>query len=408
MAPTMSRSSTLTEASSAELLLHVFGGEIDLNNDAVHDKFREAIESDAVKNKTLVAIQDLNHTVRDIIQAFRRIRRDLQSFDKKAFRGHDDTVLQLSPEWDKLHEAFHEILDTSRDNATEAAAFMRQFTKTMLQDVDESEYPALKEELANFITMLEDKEEKANKAKKEFRELADDVHLFVAKIDEALQDAEEPIHRELNRTKLRIGDLHVRLREISEESTKMAIACVTSFATAALGVGAAIVTLSPEAFALAVRTFKRNVRTPKTSAVALVHSGSKLSTLLHEKKDVKQELKKCSKEAEHLSKRMGALHGYKISLESTKSDVEMLSSQISTFVNIWQSLKQDLHSFNEQLGYAAKPNIKINKFFPKKVANTRGLYTTLILLLEEYAKGSVDVEDEETLCDSDGVKKVEI
>lgn len=36
------------------------------------------------------------------------------------------------------------------------------------------------------------------------------------------------------------------------QTTKMATACIASFATAALGVGLAIVTLSPEAFVLAI------------------------------------------------------------------------------------------------------------------------------------------------------------
>ncbi len=39
--------------------------------------------------------------------------------------------------------------------------------------------------------------------------------------------------------------------------------------------------------------------------------------------------------------------------------------------------------------------------FQKKIASTRGLYNTLIFLLEQYAKGSADKEDEETLCDWD-------
>ncbi|RDX40859.1 hypothetical protein OH76DRAFT_1489922 [Lentinus brumalis] len=78
-----------------------------------------------------------------------------------------------------------------------------------------------------------------------------------------------------------------------------------------------------------------------------------------------------------------------------------LSSKITTFDYIWQSLKTDLHSFNEQRGHTVNPKLKITKLFQKKIASTRGLYNTLIFLLEQYAKGSADKEDEETLRDSD-------
>ena len=69
-------------------------------------------------------------------------------------------------------------------------------------------------------------------------------------------------------------------------------------------------------------------------------SGSKLSDLVREKKSVKEELKKCTQEAEDLGKQLSALHGYKELLEGRKRDIEMLSSQIHTLVSIWQSVSQ--------------------------------------------------------------------
>ena len=64
--------------------------------------------------------------------------------------------------------------------------------------------------------MLAEKEDNAKKAKKEFREIADDVHLFSGKIDETievLEATEEHIIAKLNETKLHIGGLHIRLQE---------------------------------------------------------------------------------------------------------------------------------------------------------------------------------------------------
>ncbi|RPD60420.1 hypothetical protein L227DRAFT_102224 [Lentinus tigrinus ALCF2SS1-6] len=380
MAATISRSSTFTERYEKDLHAAV-GGKIDLHSEPIYTGFKKAIESDTVQNATRSAIEDLNSTVKDIRKAFRKIRQDLQRFDKERFEDKNGAVLQLSPEWDELHEHFLEILDISRENAIEAAAFMQQYTNTMLQDVKESDYPALKEELSNFAV----KEEKAGTAKTEFSKLADNVYLFSTKIDLVLEDADTNIKEQIHKAQHRIADLHVRLKRISEKTTQLATACIASFATAALGVGLAIVTLSPEAFVLAI-----------TSTIAFGKSASGLSNLMHEKKGAKADLEDSSKEILQLIERQDTLAQIKTSVEQTKLDIKQLSSQINTFVNIWNA--HDLHSFNEQLDYAVNPDVQINKFFPKKIANTRELYKTLIGLLEEYAKGSVDREDEETLC----------
>ncbi|RPD70947.1 hypothetical protein L226DRAFT_574392 [Lentinus tigrinus ALCF2SS1-7] len=397
MAATISRSSTFTERYEKDLHAAV-GGKIDLHSEPIYTGFKKAIESDTVQNATRSAIEDLNSTVKDIRKAFRKIRQDLQRFDKERFEDKNGAVLQLSPEWDELHEHFLEILDISRENAIEAAAFMQQYTNTMLQDVKESDYPALKEELSNFAVMLSKKEEKAGTAKTEFSKLADNVYLFSTKIDLVLEDADTNIKEQIHKAQHRIADLHVRLKRISEKTTQLATACIASFATAALGVGLAIVTLSPEAFVLAIRISTRNARISKTSTIAFGKSASGLSNLMHEKKGAKADLEDSSKEILQLIERQDTLAQIKTSVEQTKLDIKQLSSQINTFVNIWNALKHDLHSFNEQLDYAVNPDVQINKFFPKKIANTRELYKTLIGLLEEYAKGSVDREDEETLC----------
>ncbi|KAI0715873.1 hypothetical protein C8T65DRAFT_828476 [Cerioporus squamosus] len=389
MASIPSRTSTLTE-SAAELIEKALGGKIDLQSEAIQDKFKEAIQSRAVQDTTVHAIKELNSTVHCIRQDFRRIRQDLQSFDNAGYRGKDGDVLQLSPEWDKMHEHFHEILDTSRDNATEAAAFMRQFTVAMLQDVDECDYATLRDELANFTMTLAKKEQNARKAKKDFSQLADDVYLFANRIDLVIEEADAHIREEIHATQHRIADLHVRLEQVSSDTNKMAAACLASLATTALGVGLVIMTLSPDAFVLAI-----------TSAAALGHATSQLVKLRREKKDIKQELKTCTENMMQLTDRQDTLCRYKASLAGTQSDIKELSSKISTFANIWQSLKADLHSFNEQLGQSVNPNARITKIFQKKIASTRELYNTLIFLLEQYAKGSVDKEDEKTLCDSD-------
>ncbi len=101
MASLPSRSSTFTD-STAELIDKALGGKIDLQSEAIHDKFTEAIQSKAVQDTTVRAIEDLNITLQSIKQAFRKVREDLQRFDNEGYCGKNGIVLQLSPEWDEL------------------------------------------------------------------------------------------------------------------------------------------------------------------------------------------------------------------------------------------------------------------------------------------------------------------
>ena len=79
-------------------------------------------------------------------------------------------------------------------------------------------------------------------------------------------------------------------------------------------------------------------RTSKTSVVALCHSSSELAKLVREKKDVKAELEKSAKSLLQLMDRQDDLTQYRKSVEQTKIDIKELSSQITTFVNIWNSV----------------------------------------------------------------------
>ncbi|RDX40860.1 hypothetical protein OH76DRAFT_1476026 [Lentinus brumalis] len=346
------------------------------------------MQSKAVHDTTVRTIEDLNSTIRSIRQAFHKVREDLQRFDNEGHRGENGVMLQLSPEWDTLQGHLHQILDTSRDNAAEAAAYMRQFTVSMLEDVDESDYATLKDEISIFkALMLAETKLMDRKATKGFSQLVDDVYLFANRIDLVVEDEDVHIKDTLHAAQHRISDLHFSLEQISSDTTKMAAECLASFATTALGVGLAVVTLSPDAFVLAI-----------TSAVASGHSNSQLIKLRHSEKYVKQELKTCSKEIMRLMDQDDTLCHYKVSLIRTPwSDMKELSSKITTFDYIWQSLKTDIFSLKKQVS----PKLNTTKLFQKKIASTRELYNTLIFLLEQYARGSVDKEGEETLSESD-------
>ncbi|TFK88638.1 hypothetical protein K466DRAFT_65397 [Polyporus arcularius HHB13444] len=265
---------------------------------------------------------------------------------------------------------------------------MRQFTVAMLEDVDECDYATMKEELEAFTIILSEREQDARKATKHFSQLADDIYLFASRIDLVHEDADVHTKETLHAAKHRMADLHVGLEQISSDTNKMAAACLASFrAPAILGVGVAVVTLSPDTFVRAIM-----------SAATLGHpsSSSQFVKMRHRKNDLTTEMKTCSKEIMQLMDQADMLGHYKALLIRMQSELKEHSSKIDIFVNIWRSLKMDLYSFEEQLRHTVSSKSKITKLFQMKIASSRELYTTLTFSFQQYAKGFIDKEDEET------------
>lgn len=63
--------------------------------------------------------------------------------------------------------------------------------------------------------------------------------------------------------------------------------------------------------------------------------------MLGEKKDVKNELNKHTQLAVDQGKQLNYLNRYKESMENAGLEVKMLSTQLNTLINIWQSVSTD-------------------------------------------------------------------
>ncbi|KAI0687471.1 hypothetical protein C8Q76DRAFT_686128 [Earliella scabrosa] len=345
--------------------------------------FLKVIASPEVKDKTELAIKTLNQTVRDIRQAFWQITEDIQRFDDKQITNVDGIRIQLRPRWRELYERFNRIISASHDNAIEAAAFMKQYSVTILEDVSESDFPDLKVELQNFLKILEVKDKMAAQTRDDFATLADDVRHFAIDINQFLFKVEDEVAAELEGIEKRMKALKIRLGEIGNRIKDVAKACLLSFATGATAIGFAIFALSPDTIILAV-----------TSTVAAIKSGGELIRLIKEQHRARDELRRLDQSRNDALDQQLAVHEHVRTLTAVNTDSQEIAMKIDTIVNIWQSLKADIHDFKEQLEHSAHPDVKITKFFLRKIAATRVLYQRLAYLLEEYAKGSEGISTE--------------
>ena len=70
----------------------------------IYDGFLQVITSKEVQDKTTAAIRSLNHTVRDIRQAFRKVNADIREFDELGLVDRNGNLLQLRPRWQILYD----------------------------------------------------------------------------------------------------------------------------------------------------------------------------------------------------------------------------------------------------------------------------------------------------------------
>ncbi|KAI0659411.1 hypothetical protein C8Q70DRAFT_140048 [Cubamyces menziesii] len=347
----------------------------DADFNAVSERFSDAFHNPEVQDQIVKDIHELTNTIKDIKEAFRRIGESLVEFDNAVFLDVDGDHLQLGRPWRAYQTRFQEILDRSFDNASSAAAFLNQYSRAILTDVDQASYKELQTELQAFVKKLEAKAADALQTKNDFTRLADDLRLFSQVIEEALKKAGARIDYELIAAKARLRNLQSQLEEVQHKLKHVGMACVSTLTVGAVSAGFVIFTLSPIAMIAVVG-----------SAIGSAITGIKYLQAKREAARLQEEIKEYNELISQLLEREKLLRKYLERLETTKQEIAGLASQVDAISGIWQHLRSDMIQLQEQLALATDPEMPITGRFMKKIAATRELYTKLAMLLNMYAK----------------------
>ncbi|KAH9887219.1 hypothetical protein C8Q73DRAFT_256746 [Cubamyces lactineus] len=354
--------------------------------DTISEHFAEALRKPEVQEQTIKDIRELTKTVKEIKEAFRRIGEGFVEFDGAKFLDNDNNLLQLGGQWREYQTRFQDILDRSFDNASRAAAFMHQYSKAILTDVDQSCYGDLQIELQAFVKKLESKAAEALQTKNEFTRLADDLRLFAQTVEEAVKKAGARLDNDLTAARAHLHNLQAQLEEVYHKMKNMGIACVASLAVGAVAAGVAIITLSPVAMFFAV-----------TSVISALTTGIKYAEAKKEATRIEGEIQECNRKIAELMAKEQLLKKYQEGLEATKKEITGLAGKVDTIANIWQYLRSDMIQLSEQLALATDPDMPVTKRFLRKVAATRELYMKLATLLDMYAKSRPEDDKPEVM-----------
>ncbi|CAJ0752436.1 13070_t:CDS:2 [Entrophospora sp. SA101] len=128
-------------------------------------------------------IEAVTREARTIDEFFDSIYNDLISIDQKSKQ-------KFASKWKVLKDTWREILQESRDEASRLVIFMQNFAKVVrpsLQDID-IPIQVILSILESYIKMAESYRSKAEKVRKKFYDLSDDIKIFLASYDRIGED----------------------------------------------------------------------------------------------------------------------------------------------------------------------------------------------------------------------------
>ncbi|KAF7333778.1 hypothetical protein MVEN_02334600 [Mycena venus] len=315
----------------------------------------------------------LARTIYNIRTGFMVVAGTLVSFDAKNFKDKDGNVLSLGREWSLLFKEFNTTLQFSLDQVTDAVVMMKSVTAA-LGDVTENDGIDLALKLNHFMKRLEVEEASALETKMKFQTLADNVILFNAKVDVALDKAAEAkIKTDLDSARTRLADLTKELEVCNQRLNVGAKEIISAVAVGASHAAMAVFTLD----------FFGMSGPWNSVAGGIAHEHAK------KKAECEHNITLINQEINDLLARDSGLGTFRTTLaESTKvaASVASISSQILSIVDIWKTINLDLHSLDQALSAQLKDNPVITKCFLAKLSVAKEIYGHLILLLETYVE----------------------
>ncbi|KAI9062237.1 hypothetical protein FKP32DRAFT_1677561 [Trametes sanguinea] len=325
-------------------------------------------------DKAIEDIRELSKIAQEIKQAFTEIGCHFVAFDNANFRDNDNRVLKLGGQWRIYQIRFQTILDKSFDNASAASAFMQQYSKTVMTDVGQTSYAALRDEIQVFVKRLETKAADALCTKNEFTQLANDVRILAKLVGESLRQVDSRVMSDLKTTRQELDLLRTKLYNVDEQMKLMTLASVKVAAPGGLFAGAAVFSLSPS--------------TLSDFMTSIIRGSDQFKQLERHYELIQKEITVREEKLASLAAQEHLIAKYQSPLDQTTQSIDTLARKVEVIVGIWQYLRSDMIILQQELALASDPDMPITSFFLKKIRATRELYAKLATLLEMYAKGS--------------------
>ncbi|KAJ8455792.1 hypothetical protein ONZ51_g12337 [Trametes cubensis] len=382
LSPAASAVSSTTTLSSAELE-HRAQLQRKLDGSAKrHERFATALQNLDPTSEVL----SLKERIQDIQVGFRDLSISLGHLDNKLNRRKFKFLRHigskgLRPRWDPFQEAsaqFKTLLNQSQLIAMDTAVVLKQnlhiFTDEHVQDA--KKVGALKQEIENFMTIIEWNMHRTSKICEKLSRLSDDIRLVGQEIGEKVERAQQ--HNEdlsvgLAEAHYQLQNLGIGLQSITEELSDSSPACnIPSLTTGG----------TPSGLSSVNSNFSRTA----VGSILDVLPQSVLSAANKwtEAARLRMQIQGTREKISDLRNIHGAVNDFMALLQDTNSQIANLALNIGALSNIWRYIKSDMVELRSLLGTVVGG--RYTELLLHKLTITRKVYEKLVVALEEYSK----------------------
>ncbi|KAH8078429.1 hypothetical protein BXZ70DRAFT_961750 [Cristinia sonorae] len=351
--------------------------------DVAHQAISEEVAKPDTQDKLLKEVNDLNDSVIKVDQAFERVRVGLGQVDNNNYTDPNGLLVpKFQPTWVGFQKKWTSLLWGSRDTATGTQAYINDFIKTIIPEVEniktDADLANARRNLNNFINrrdpfghQLNSQEtiDLAQQHSQEFTDLRREMEAFRNTFDNFAKDREVQLSRDITQKQEEIETLKLEIKKCQTVVMAMGIALgVTVIVTGAGAIGsmAALGPLGPF-FALGALI---------VGAIAAITELGVLIAYVKQLNGHKAALDAAQAQLLQLQAQLQHLHELQAILQGQKEDITYIAGRLDRFASVWGTVRHDAQLINEGL-HAAVGDEGSKRAFMRRVALVKDAYSHL-------------------------------
>lgn len=355
--------------------------------------------------KLLEEVKALGDAALKVDQTFVKVSGQLADVDNNSYNDKNGKPIpKLQPQWDAFHRRYIQVLWSSRDVATDTAAYLKDFYTSYLPAIEEAielmstqtseaRLQTIKDLQPDFDEFLKKQNPATAQSNRpapagtdplsvsqvqsqDFLDLKNQIEAFKNTFGTFAADASTELEQKLKTVDATISRLNLEIAGYEAVIKGLAIAMGATALVAGAGALGALFAFGPLGPAVALGVLI-------VGAVAMVGQLSALIVFLVKRDATEDELAAAKAEKADIEKQLATLRALKSKLETQTADITYITGRLDQFANIWSLVASDARECNTYLKNASEAKGYV--FLKSRTALLKSSYASLYAGLKEYA-----------------------
>jgi len=355
--------------------------------------------------KLLEEVKALGDAALKVDQTFVKVSSQLGEVDKNEYKDKNGKPIpKLKPQWDGFHDRYTHVLWSSRDVATDTAAYIMDFYTSYLPAIDEAieimktqttaereqTIKDLQPDFDEFLKKQNPATAQSNRPppagtdplsvsqvqSQDFLTLKNDIEAFHGTFATFAEDTSAELNQKLKTVDATISRLKLEIAGYETVIKGLAIAMGATALVAGAGALGALFAFGPLGPAVALGVLI-------VGALAIIAELSALIVFLKKRDDAEDALTKAKAEKADIEKQLATLKALQTKLQEQSTDITYITGRLDQFANIWSLVASDARECNTYLKNASEAKGYV--FLKSRTALLKTSYASLYAGLKEYA-----------------------